>query len=123
MGKEIVYCFKCQRKILGHEYEKGQAFQVENNVCCSACAVHVLETLPPKAKEQLLAKMFKATQERRQHNTPLPSKPVTQRFVVPQGRPAAAAPRSGPSQGLLIGFAVGATVLALAIVFLAGGGS
>ncbi|HLY75118.1 MAG TPA: hypothetical protein VKU80_13440 [Planctomycetota bacterium] len=64
MGQEIVYCFKCQKRILGADYAKGLAFQLENNSCCSACAVVVLDTLPPKAKEQLLGKMFKATQER-----------------------------------------------------------
>lgn len=122
MGKEIVYCFKCRRKILGHEYEKGQAFQVENNVCCSACAVHVLETLPPKAKEQLLAKMFKATQERGQSNSPTPSKPVTQRIVMAPFRPVAAPPRSS-SQGLIIGIVAVVVALVLAVVLLSGGGS
>ena len=59
MGQEVVYCFKCQTRIHGTDFAKGQAYQVENNFCCSACVVGVLETLPPKAKEQLLAKMFK----------------------------------------------------------------
>ena len=62
MGQEIVYCFKCQKRILGSDYAKGQAFDLENNSCCSTCAVLVLDTLAPKAKEQLLARMFKATQ-------------------------------------------------------------
>lgn len=64
MGQEIVYCFKCQKRIVGADYAKGLAFQLENNSCCSGCAVQVLDTLPPKAKEQLLGKMFKATQEK-----------------------------------------------------------
>jgi hypothetical protein len=62
MGQEIVYCFKCQKRILGSDYAKGHAFDLENNSCCSTCAVQVLDTLPPKAKEDLLARMFKATQ-------------------------------------------------------------
>jgi hypothetical protein len=72
MGQEIVYCFKCQKRILGSDYAKGQAFDLENNSCCSACAVQVLDTLPPKAKEQLLARMFKATQSHQP--PPAPSK-------------------------------------------------
>src|SRR6185369_9949178 len=64
MGQEVVYCFKCQKRITSTDFTKGQAYQVENNFCCSSCAVVVLETLPPKAKEQLLAKMFKATHDR-----------------------------------------------------------
>src|SRR5436190_22786152 len=63
MGQEIVYCFKCQKRILGGDYAKGLAYQLEHNSCCSVCAVKVLDTLPPKAKEQLLGKMFKATHE------------------------------------------------------------
>lgn len=61
MGQEIVYCFKCQKRIVGADYAKGLAYQLENNSCCASCAVVVLDTLTPKEKEQLLAKMFKAT--------------------------------------------------------------
>lgn len=61
MGQEIVYCFKCQQRIVSSDYAKGLAYQIENHSCCSACAVGVLDTLTPKQKELLLAKMFKAT--------------------------------------------------------------
>src|SRR4051812_24691395 len=92
MGKEIVYCFRCQKRILGSEFERGQAYHLENSSCCSSCAVHVLETLPPKAKEQLLSKMFKATQERQQSNTPIPKPPgpgSTPRIPIVPPRPPA----------------------------------
>ena len=46
------------------------AYQVNNHISCSTCVVHLLETLGPKEKEQLLAKMFKATQERQSHTNP-----------------------------------------------------
>ncbi len=48
MGKEIVYCGTCQRRILGDELDKGSAYQVGNQFTCSTCAVHLLETLPPR---------------------------------------------------------------------------
>jgi hypothetical protein len=69
VGQEIVYCFKCQKRILGTEMAKGLAYQVGNQFCCSTCVVLVLDTLAPKAKEELLAKMFKATQERQSGST------------------------------------------------------
>jgi len=64
MGQEIVYCFKCQKRILGAEFAKGQAYQVGNNVSCSGCASELLLRLGPRERELLMAKMFKATQER-----------------------------------------------------------
>ena len=64
MGREIVYYFKCQRRVLGDELDKGSAYQVGNQITCAGCAVHLLETLPPKQKEQLLAKMFQETKDR-----------------------------------------------------------
>lgn len=63
MGQEIVYCFKCRKRLIGADYAKGLAFQLENKSCCSSCAVKVLDTLPPKDKELLLGKMFKSTHE------------------------------------------------------------
>lgn len=64
MGQEIVYCYKCQRRIVGAEFADGKAFQVGNHVSCSGCAAELLHQLPPKDREQLLGKMFKATQGR-----------------------------------------------------------
>ena len=37
MGHEIVYCFRCQNRILGTEIEKGKAFPFGNRFCCKAC--------------------------------------------------------------------------------------
>jgi hypothetical protein len=65
MGQEIVYCFKCQTRIVGADFAKGAAFQVGNRVCCAKCASEVLQTLPIQEREQLLKQMFKATHERR----------------------------------------------------------
>ena len=65
MGQEIVYCFKCQTRIVGNDFTKGAAYQVGANLSCSKCAAELLHTLPPKEREQLLAQMFKATQERK----------------------------------------------------------
>src|SRR5690349_11144870 len=69
MGQEILYCYKCQTRIVGSDFGKGAAYQVGNNVCCSKCAAELLNTLPPKDRENLIAQMFKATQERKSGST------------------------------------------------------
>lgn len=123
MGQEIVYCFKCQKRIVGADYAKGLAFELENNSCCSACAVLVLDSLPPKAKEQLLGKMFKATQD----HLPPPSggspaaggaRPSTRRTPGPSG--VSAGPRrplAVPASTVAVGGIVGGALVVGAILF------
>jgi hypothetical protein len=118
MGQEVVYCFKCQKRITSADFAKGQAYQVENNFCCSACAVTVLETLPPKAKEQLLAKMFKATQERQSASPPSASSTARIPHATPRPMPVRAPSSSGP---LILGIVVAAVVILLAVLFLSSG--
>ncbi|MBV8878885.1 MAG: hypothetical protein JO332_02865 [Planctomycetaceae bacterium] len=65
MGQEIVYCFQCQGRILGADFERGQAYQLGQRFVCSPCAAAVLPTLPIKERERLMAEMFKATRDRR----------------------------------------------------------
>jgi hypothetical protein len=120
MGHEIVYCFKCQKRILGTDYTKGLAFQLENNSCCAGCAVRVLDTLPPKAKEQLLAKMFKATQE---SSNKAASSTSTRRATVQPGsssriRPVVASKSSTP---LVAGIGAAVAVLVIGVVVLSSG--
>jgi hypothetical protein len=129
MGQEIVYCFKCQKRIHGNDYAKGLAYQVENNFCCSSCAVVVLETLPPKAKEQLLAKMFKSTQDRQSAasssaKTSANPAPASSTGRIPHAtpRPMKVAPPS--SSGLMMAGIVGAIVaVILVVIFVSSGGS
>src|SRR6185436_9389469 len=121
MGQEVVYCFKCQKRIHGTEFAKGQAYQVENNFCCSACAVGVLETLPPKAKEQLLAKMFKATHDR-QSSTSGGSPSASSTGRIPHATPRPMKVAEPSSSGPLIAGVVGAIVaVILVVVFLSSG--
>jgi hypothetical protein len=132
MGREIVYCYKCQRRILGDELDKGSAYQVGHQFTCSTCAVHLLETLPPREKEKLLAKMFQETKDRQggpshgsRGTSPTPKRgspaPEIKVIKVPVAVPGAGRSRSGPKWGLLAGLGVG--VLATIIVVLALGGS
>src|SRR5437868_501692 len=69
MGQEIVYCGRCQRRIVGAEFDNGQAFQIGNNLVCSTCAAELLPTLELKDRERLLKDMFKSTRDRRSTST------------------------------------------------------
>lgn len=127
MGQEVVYCFKCQKRIHGNDYAKGLAYQVENNFCCSTCAVTVLETLPPKAKEALLAKMFKATHDRQSTSSAAlktSPQPASSTARVPHATPRPMKIAEESSSGPLIGGIVGAVVAVLIVViFLSSGGT
>jgi hypothetical protein len=129
MGQEVVYCFKCQSRITTTDFAKGQAYQVENNFCCSSCAVGVLETLPPKAKEQLLAKMFKATHDRQSAssasvktsaNPPPPSSTSRIPHATPRPMKVGASASSGP---LIAGILGAIVAVILGAVFLSSGSS
>jgi hypothetical protein len=43
MGQEIVYCFKCQIRLLGSDFEKGKAFRVGTHVACLDCMRELLK--------------------------------------------------------------------------------
>jgi hypothetical protein len=122
VGQEIVYCFKCQRRIVGHEFADGHAYQIGHHVTCAACAVHLLETLGPREKEQLLAQMFKTTQDRQKSSSasrPDLRPPSTSRQrAVKGGRkttssiPVVRLPRSaGAPSSAVLGVSIGAVVV------------
>jgi hypothetical protein len=125
MGQEVVYCFKCQKRIISADFAKGQAFQVENNFCCSSCAVTVLETLPPKAKEALLAKMFKATHDRQSASSAaVKASPSAASSTgrIPHATPRPMKVAGEPSSGPLIAGIVGAIVaVVIVVIFLSSG--
>ena len=133
VGQEIVYCSKCQKRILGSDYAKGSAFELENTSCCATCAVVLLDTLPPKAKEQLLAKMFRATQERTSEAKESPgayggARPIPPTKKIPalsEERDSVRALRPLDRSRTLVplGIAIAALAVALVAVLLSSGGS
>jgi hypothetical protein len=50
MGHEIVYCSKCQTRLLGTDFEHGRATHVENRYYCIACAP---PEIPPEEKTKI----------------------------------------------------------------------
>jgi hypothetical protein len=136
MGREIVYCFKCQRQIVGDELDKGTAYQVGNQITCSSCAVHLLESLSPREKEQLLGKMFRETKERHAsaaRGSPGSSTARIRVLSTPKIGSPAAAPSSvrrvrlSPRRkrlGLMAGLAIGVfATLGVVVVVFGGSGS
>ncbi|RPH39856.1 MAG: hypothetical protein EHM91_11820, partial [Planctomycetota bacterium] len=46
MGQEILYCFKCQTRLMGSDFEKGKAFRVDSQAACPDCVRALLAHLP-----------------------------------------------------------------------------
>lgn len=120
MGQAILYCFKCQKRILAADFAKGQAFEVANQATCSACVPELLKTLGPKDRETLLSRTAKPSQERQKSTG-------TSHAAIPERRPgssqAATLPPRPPTPpgnpALPIGIAV-AVVAAILIAVVAG---
>jgi hypothetical protein len=51
MGQEIVYCFKCQTRLLGADFEKGRAFKLGPRASCLECAKDLLT--PDQIQQEL----------------------------------------------------------------------
>ncbi|MBV8879198.1 MAG: hypothetical protein JO332_04490, partial [Planctomycetaceae bacterium] len=51
MGQEILYCYKCQTRLLGSEFEKGKAFKVGAQASCKNCVKDLLGSVPDAAYE------------------------------------------------------------------------
>src|SRR6185436_20793700 len=57
MGQEILYCFKCQTRLLGSDFDKGLAFRVNSQAACPQCVRELLAHLPdPDAELERLKK-------------------------------------------------------------------
>ena len=57
MGQEILYCFKCQTRLLGSDFDKGLAFRVNSQAACPQCVRELLSHLPdPDAELERLKK-------------------------------------------------------------------
>ena len=46
MGQEILYCYKCQTRLLGSDFDKGHAFRVNSQAACAQCVRELLAHLP-----------------------------------------------------------------------------
>src|SRR5688572_25083511 len=116
MGQEILYCYKCQTRLLGSEFEKGKAFKVGGQASCADCVKDLLGSVPDPPKPAV-----KPTSTTR---IPAAASDSTSKFKVPPGRPAPL-PEAPPSRtGLLIGVVLGviALIILLALAMSSGSG-
>jgi hypothetical protein len=117
MGQEILYCFKCQTRLLGSDFEKGHAFRVNSQAACSKCVRDLLAHLPdPDAELERLKKAQVPKASGVTSSTakiPMISSP---RLQPPPPRPAIPEPPTPRSRGpLAVAGLVGAIVLVLVL--------
>jgi hypothetical protein len=60
MGQEVLYCSTCQVRVVGGDFEKGEAYRVGDNVACRKCAMGMLATAPLPQQQQILDQRKKA---------------------------------------------------------------
>ncbi|HVR85873.1 MAG TPA: discoidin domain-containing protein, partial [Planctomycetota bacterium] len=119
MGQEIVYCSKCQIRLLGSDFERGKAFRIDSQVVCPSCARELLSYLPdPDAElEQLKQASLPRPSGPSGSSTRLPS----DSFKSPDSgtRRQMSAPRespAGPNSGLPLLLGAGGGVLVVLIL-------
>jgi hypothetical protein len=117
MGQEILYCYKCQTRLLGSEFEKGKAFKVGGQASCASCVKDLLASMP-EAQAEIDRKL--SSSGRIRMATPDPAakiKPPTVRSAPPP------APAPEKSKVPLIVAIVGGAILLLAIAAAMSGGA
>jgi hypothetical protein len=117
MGQEILYCFKCQTRLLGSDFERGKAFRVDAQAACPDCVRDLLAHLPdPDAELERLKRTV----------VPKPAAPPpsstkiamvsTGRIPVVPIRPAESAPPPSRTP-MIIAAVLGGLILLLAVAF------
>jgi hypothetical protein len=113
MGQEILYCYKCQTRLMGSEFEKGKAFKVGGQAACAVCVKDLVASLPPVGSESERGRRIVSTTR-----IPIPGpdssskhKTITNRVALPT------APPEKPKTALFIG--IGVVVLTLILAALA----
>ncbi|HLF92530.1 MAG TPA: hypothetical protein VJB14_03660 [Planctomycetota bacterium] len=54
MGREIVYCFKCQSRLNGDDFDNGKAYRVGDKATCGECVFDLVADLPAEEQEAIL---------------------------------------------------------------------
>ncbi|HLY11489.1 MAG TPA: PA14 domain-containing protein, partial [Planctomycetota bacterium] len=119
MGQEILYCYKCQTRLLGSEFEKGKAFKVGGKASCGVCVKELLASVPEAATESDRGRKLQSTARipvQASESGSGKHKPATVRATAPPPPPPA------KKTGLLIGGILGvvAILILLGIAMSAG---
>lgn len=108
MGQEIVYCHKCQTRLLGSDFEKGKAFKVGGKNYCGACSKSLLDSMPEMQAEVDRFKKGHSTTRLTAQSPDSSSK-----FKATQGRPAPPPAPTGSKNPMIFGLILGIAALAL----------
>jgi hypothetical protein len=124
MGQEIVYCHKCQSRLIGSDFEKGKAFRLQNVTMCAECAKSFLDSLPPAERAALQPAPKASTSRIPVLRSPDPPsgrhRPMTDSTNL---RTPAAPPAKKSPVPLILGIVGGVVAVGLIVAVAASGGS
>src|SRR5688500_18297593 len=121
MGQEILYCSRCQVRIVGTDFEKGDAYRVGEQVACNKCAMEMLATAPLAVQQQILDQKKRAVDRKAGHAPPLSRGLTGSSTAMRTPLPVRPATSSKGPLAALIG--IGVMVAFLVIILLMSGGS
>lgn len=116
MGQEILYCGRCQVRIVGGDFEKGEAYRVGEQVACHKCAMEMLATAPLPIQQQILDQKKKAL-DRKTGSLPAVSRGLTgsstavRTAKTAEGSKAPVAAIVGVGVGVALAIVIGAVVM------------
>ena len=116
MGQEILYCYKCQTRLLGSEFDKGKAFKVGDKAACAVCVKDLLGSVPPPPPKNEAPKIGSS------NRLPAASPDSSSKFKPATVRAAAPEPEKSRT-GLIIGAVIGVAVVILLIAMAMSSGS
>ncbi|HZE96667.1 MAG TPA: PA14 domain-containing protein [Planctomycetota bacterium] len=113
MGQEILYCYKCQIRLMGSEFEKGKAFKVGGQASCAVCVKDLIGSVPPAAYETDRGRKLASTAR-----IPLPNPESSGKMKSITNRSVAPPPPPDPAEKSKAGLVIGATAAIFAVVLL-----
>ncbi len=121
MGFELVYCWKCSKRLTERDFEGGKALRVGIHTSCLKCAEDLLAQLPPDQRESILNPSKGSESATRRSSSRL-AKPPTPRSVTAVRRQASSA-RPSSQITVIVGGVIAFAVLTGFLVAGSGNGS
>jgi len=105
MGQEILYCSRCQVRIVGGDFDKGEAYRVGEQVACQKCAMDMLAKSPVAIQQQIHDQKQRALDKKMPSRGPTGSSTATRapRETAPSKVPVAAMIGIGVTLVILVG--------------------
>jgi hypothetical protein len=124
MGFELVYCYKCQKRLIEDDFKEGAALRVGTHTSCLSCADELLQQLTPEQQKAVFASSkFTVSSKKPQESTRIekPGRAPTVHEQAPEEPP----PDEGKKKpvALIAGGAIAALILILVLVLSLRGGS